>query len=234
MTHVLFNLDDLKQKLARPCISFEIGGFRPPDDPLASWFGRVNVCAKGEAWPETGKKPMHALCQINLTVLPFRPLRLDDIAFITVFIGPNELPDNDVNGASWCLRAYKSTDALIPLAQRETGTGMKSFPMRAQTAQTDFPCWEDVPIKLPEEIEEKYHDLFENLSGFKLGGWPTLVQSEIHWSAGNKHPAKPEFVFQIDSTEKGNWAWGDGGVGYFGRGTAPGKEDEWTIEWQCY
>jgi hypothetical protein len=28
--------------------------------------------------------------------------------------------------------------------------------------------------------------------------------------------------------------WGDNGVGYFGRGTAPGKQDEWTLAWQCY
>jgi uncharacterized protein YwqG len=40
-------------------------------------------------------------------------------------------------------------------------------------------------------------------------------------------------VFQIDTTEKGNWQWGDAGVGYFGRRTAAGHEDEWAISWQC-
>jgi hypothetical protein len=69
---------------------------------------------------------------------------------------------------------------------------------------------------------------------FKLGGWPTLIQSEIFWAPWNRHPAAPEYVFQIDSTGKGNWSWGDGGVGYFGRGTAPGKTDEWALAWQCY
>ncbi|MHC4974852.1 MAG: DUF1963 domain-containing protein, partial [Planctomycetota bacterium] len=77
-------------------------------------------------------------------------------------------------------------------------------------------------------------DLFENTPGFKLGGWPTLIQSEIFWAPWNRHPAAPEYVFQIDSTAKGNWSWGDGGVGYFGRGTAPGKTDEWALAWQCY
>lgn len=64
--------------------------------------------------------------------------------------------------------------------------------------------------------------------------WHTLIQSEIYWAPYNQHPAKPEYIFQIDSTEKGNWMWGDNGVGYFGRGTKEGHEDEWTIEWQCY
>ena len=89
-------------------------------------------------------------------------------------------------------------------------------------------------IPLPPEVEEDYVDLFENVQGFKLGGWPTLIQSEIYWAPWNKHPASPEYVFQIDSTEKGNWAWGDNGLGYFGRGTAPGHEDVWTLSWQCY
>ncbi len=44
----------------------------------------------------------------------------------------------------------------------------------------------------------------------------------------------PEYVFQIDSTDKGHWAWGDGGVGYLFRGRAEGHRDEWTLTWQCY
>jgi hypothetical protein len=58
-----------------------------------------------------------------------------------------------------------------------------------------------------------------------LGGWPTLIQSEISW--GKKHPAAPEYVFQINTTQKGNWMWGD-------NGTAKGRRDEWALDWQCY
>ena len=138
------------------------------------------------------------------------------------------------NGEGWCLRAYPSLAALVPLAQPDTGSVIKSFPMRAQVIERDYPCWEDVPIQLPSQIEDNYYDLFQNAGGFKLGGWPSLVQSEIFWAPWNKHPAAPEYVFQIDTTEKGNWMWGDNGVGYFGRGTAPGRENEWALEWQCY
>ena len=157
-------MKEIRESLKRRAIIFDVGGFRPPDDPLASWFGRVNVCAPDESWPTMDGEPMHALCQINLTGLPFRPPRLDDIEFVTLFI---------------------------------------------------------------------YYDLFRNVSGLKLGGWPSLIQSEIYWAPWNKYPAAPEYVLQIDSEPKALWAWGHGGVGYFGRGTAEGYEDEWACEWQC-
>jgi uncharacterized protein YwqG len=105
--------------------------------------------------------------------------------------------------------------------------------MRPKVVEEDYPEWEDVPCAVPPEADDKYYDLFPNVPGFKLGGWPTLVQSEIYWAPGQKHPISPEYVFQIDTTEKGNWMWGDSGVGYFGRGTVAGRRDEWAIEWQC-
>ncbi|HEX8776147.1 MAG TPA: hypothetical protein VF735_21435, partial [Pyrinomonadaceae bacterium] len=64
-------------------------------------------------------------------------------------------------------------------------------------------------------------------------GWPTLIQSEIYWAPWNKHPANPEYVFQINSEEKANWRWGDAGVGHFGRGTGVAK-NQWALSWQCY
>jgi uncharacterized protein YwqG len=106
--------------------------------------------------------------------------------------------------------------------------------MRPRTINEDFPNWEDVSIELDDELADNYDDHFKNVGGFKLGGWPTLVQSEIFRAPWNKHPAKPEFVFQIDATEKGNWMWGDSGIGYFGRGPESGHEDQWACEWQCY
>jgi len=106
--------------------------------------------------------------------------------------------------------------------------------MKFRVVEEDYPCWEDVPVECPEEIDDEYYDLFDNVRGFKFGGWPTLIQSEIFWAPWNKHDAIPEYVFQIDTTEKGNWMWGDNGVGYFGKGTAEDKTNEWALAWQCY
>ena len=100
------NLESAKKALRRRAIVLDIGGFRPPDDPATSWFGRVNFAADGEDWPRSHGRPMHALCQINLTEMPFRPPRLDDVDFVTVFVGPDELPSDDINGMNWFLRAY--------------------------------------------------------------------------------------------------------------------------------
>lgn len=229
-------LDEFRTTIRRRAIGMEIGGFRPPNNAATSWFGRVGFAAPGETWPCTHGKPMHALCQINLTELPFRPPRLDDLEFITVFIGPDQLPTDgsNENGTNWCLRAYQDVNNLVPLIEVKTGSPIKAFPMRPTIVEEDYPKWEDVPCDVPPEVEGKYYDWFENAYGFKLGGWPSLIQSEIYWAPWNKHAIAPEYVFQIDTTEKGNWMWGDNGVGYFGRGTVAGRRDEWAIEWQCY
>ena len=225
-------MDELRRRLARRAIVLEVGGFRPPESPLASWFGRVNMCAPGEAWPEKDGKPMHALCQINLSEMPFRPPRLDDIEMIAIFIDPFDLAHDAPNGQGWCLRTYRDIPSLVPLYQQTTTSDIKAFPMRPRVEKEDFPCWDDVASDMPEGIGDQYIDRFENIPGFKLGGWPTLIQSEVSWAPWNRHPADPEYVFQVDSTAKGNWSWGDDGVGYFGRGTAPGHENEWTLAWQ--
>lgn len=227
-------MDEIRNKLRKKAIVLEIGGFRPSENHLSSWFGKANVCLPGESWPEMNGEPMHALCQINLSELPFRPPRLGDIELITVFIGPQDLPIDASNGQNWCLRAYKDASHLVPLTPRSTNSIIKPLPMRPVVIEEDFPCWEDVTEELAEEIEDNYYDLFENVHGLKLGGWPTLIQSEIFWAPWNRHPANPEYVFQIASTDKGGWSWGDGGVGYFGRGTTPGMENVWTLQWQCY
>lgn len=228
------SLQQAKQALRRSAIVLEAGGFRPSGALLESCVGTVKVCAPGETWPTSRGKPMHALCQVDLTTLPFRPPRLDDIHFITVFIGPDELPIDTPNGEDWCLRAYRDTSALVPLAKPDVRSPIITFPLRPVVVDEDYPCHDDVVSELPPEIADDYYDHFETVGGFKLGGWPSLIQSEIFWAPYNRHPAAPEYVFQIDSMEKAGWMWGDAGVGYFGRGTAPGMRDEWTLSWQCY
>jgi hypothetical protein len=226
-------LESLREDLRRRAIRMEIGGFRPPEGPGGSWFGRVNLALPGEGWPMSDGVPLHALAQIDLTQLPFRPPHLDDVAMVTVFIS-DDLPSEAPNGKGWCLRAYPDLAALVPLEPVDTGSEIKPFPMRPEVIEEDYPAWEDVPDGLREELFEEYFDHFSTADGFKLGGWPRLVQHEISWGGPDIHPAAPEYVFQIDSTDKGCWAWGDSGVGYFGRGTRPGHTGEWTLSWQCY
>ena len=212
----------------------EIGGFRPTDDPKASWFGKVAFGLPNELWPVTESgRLMTPLAQINLAELPFRPPRLDDIDFLTVFIDPSN-PGEWGEKQTWCLRTCRDLAALVPLAMpHDLDSNTKAFQMKPTLVEEDYPVFDDVAGEIQDELEDSYIDEFDNAGGFKLGGWPTLIQSEIYWAPLNRHPAKPEFVFQIDSTIKGNWHWGDRGVGYFGRGTVEGCENDWALTWQC-
>lgn len=228
------DLEQVREQLKRKAIVMEIGGFRPSNNPADSWFGKVNLALEEEEWPESDGEPMHALCQLNLTTLPFKPERLKDFELLTVFVGPTELPDQEENGSNWCLRAYHRISELVALEPVDSQSWIKPFPMRPTIVDEDFPCHEDINIEMSEDLRDSYYSHFTNVSGFKLGGWPTLIQSEISWAPYDRHPISPEYVFQIDTTEKGNWMWGDGGVGYFGRGTVSGRTNEWAIDWQCY
>lgn len=112
----------IKDQVRRKATVMQIGGFKPSGDITASWFGKVNLALSGEGWPQTDGKPMHALCQVNLTQLPFIPELLKDLEFITVFVGPADLPNNSENGYNWCLRAYKKLSELESLDQIDTGS----------------------------------------------------------------------------------------------------------------
>lgn len=220
----------LKKQLVRRASRAIVGGFRPSADPLASWFGKVNVAASEEDWPTSEGRPMMPLCQFNLTEVPFVPESLRDV----VFINQNELPIGTPNGDGWVLRAYPTLDGLVALAPPADKGFIKPFPVRWELIEEDYPAWDDAAsLRLPPEIDDNYHSLFETQQGTKIGGWPFTVQSEIFWAPRNQHPANPEYVFQIDSESKAHWSWGDAGFGYIGRGTGSAR-DVWTLEWQCY
>lgn len=66
---------------ARPASAARLGGLRPPQDPLASWFGRVQVALPGEDWSATNGAPM-----------------------LTLFLGPWQFPVDKPNGVNRALR----------------------------------------------------------------------------------------------------------------------------------
>lgn len=221
----------LKRMVVRRALVMEFGGFRPPPDPAFSWFARVNMARPGEGWPEHGGERMLPLCQLNLGSLPFKPEGLEAFALITVFVSAVEAPNGSPNGTNWCLRAYESLDGLVQLPPPHV-LPIKSFPMRAEEVEKDYPCRQDLPVRVPERAEDRYEDFFPNVRGFKIGGWPSLLCSKIRWAAEGEHPAAPEYLFQIDTLPKAGWYWGNYGVAYFGRGTAEGQEDAWVLSWQ--
>lgn len=217
-------------QIVRRAIRLQVGGFRPADNPLASWFGKVLVADADENWPLVNGIPMWPLCQINLNEFPFKPQPVSDLAFITVFIDSDEIPrDGDANGTSWCLRVYPTTASLIPLSPVNTASPIKPMPMLPETIEQDFPNYDDCPIDIPARFDDDYNDRFPTADGIKFGGWPLLIQSELDWTSA---ATEPVFAFQIDSVEKARWQWGDGGIAYFGRDAKAEKPDEWVFTWQ--
>lgn len=59
---------------------------------------------------------------------------------------------------------------------------------------------------------------YDNLSGIKIGGWPTPVQRN------QDYPGSSDL--QIDMTE--NFMYGDSGIGYISR-----KGSEWYVIFEC-
>jgi hypothetical protein len=142
---------------ARPACVAQVGGFRPPQDPLASWLGRVQVALPGEGWPTTNGAPVLALAQFNLHELPCRPPQaLADTALLTLFLGPWQFPVDEPNRSNWALRAYPSLDGLVPLEEPAPARAgdpklrkgqdltLRPFPIRWQQ-RLDLPCRDDVP-----------------------------------------------------------------------------------------
>jgi hypothetical protein len=176
---------------------------------------------------------MLPLCQLNLAEMPFVPLSLNDLSLITVFISAVSLPIETENGDGWRLRTYPSLEGLVEIEAPRHDNPIRPFPIRWELIEADYPGHEDIPFELLEHLWDDYYDLFEHHYSSKVGGWPYLIQSEIYWSPYKRHPADPEYVFQIASEEKAHWQWGDRGIGYFGRGTGRARE-VWALSWQCY
>jgi hypothetical protein len=219
------------EAIARRASVAQVGGFRPPDDPLTSWLGAVKVALPGEGWPMEAQEPMLALAQVNVDELPIRPPALAGVALVTLFVGPRKLPIDEPNGSNWCLRTYATTTDLQPLdapppvragdpkLRKGEAVAYKAFPVQWREV-TDWPSHDDV------DTDE---DLDPPHPGFKVGGWPLCVQHEVSWEEGDERLDEVDFVMQIDSESKIGFEVGYGGVCYIGRRTPAGT---WHFSFQ--
>jgi hypothetical protein len=231
---------------ARPASAARLGGVRPPQDPLASWFGRVRVALPGEDWPTTNGAPMLALAQLNLRELPCPPPQvLADVALLTLFLGPWQLPVDQPNGINWALRAYPTLDGLVPLAEptparagdpkRRKGQDLALQPSPISWQQhLDYPYRDDLPpglLKAWDAWAEDHADTQQTFDGTKIGGWPYCLQHEVRWHSGGRPVDDWQYVLQVGSEPKAGLSWGHAGLGYIAR--QPGhRADGWHLTWQ--
>ena len=218
----------IDQHLRKASIA-QIGGFRPPDDPVTSWFGGHFLAMPDESWPANEHGPMVALLQVRTDELPHRPAQLNGIALFTIFIDSEELPvDAATNGDLWMIRTYNTLEGLVPVARSED-SWVRPFPIKWSLADDEGPQWDDAwglhdlsAFNGLDDSIDLLYDRYHQHSFTKVGGWPSYIQSGMY---------EPDrFVFQIGSEEKPHWMWGDNGNGYF----YLDDNDEWLMLWDCY
>jgi uncharacterized protein YwqG len=224
--------EEFKQRNTRPASVLNVGGFRPTMNILASNMCRAPVGLANETWPVLKAVPLAFVCQMNLTDAPAVPDLLRDIALLTFFVSPEDSDLGRENGDGWILRAYKSLEGLATLVPPPNvpKTG-KAFEC-AWEKIADHPNHDD-PERVSISGARTPRSGFENVARTKVGGYASTIQSEPWWGY-DPHPAQPRFCLQINSEEKAQLAWGDGGTLYIARGTAPGTGEQWYLDWQCF
>ena len=224
-------LSEFKALNGRKAAVVTLGGFKPTFHPLATKFGFKPMAKAGEAWPSLDGRPMLFVCQLNLTEAPVVPDRLRDLKLLTVFLDFAERKDGD-GDTSWKfeVRAYQSLEGLVTLEPPGGAPALrKGFECKWEVVD-DYPSAEDPDAENPRDLDLSELEL-PNADRTKIGGWPSLIQSELSWQ-NEDHAAKPVYCLQINSEEKAALAFGDNGCLYLGRGTAPGHEHEWFLDWQ--
>lgn len=204
-------LNELRRHLRRASLA-QIGGFRPPENPLASWFG-CGVCLPGEALPTHKGKDMFPLLQINVSELPYVPQELADIKALVVFHTRDDHPFDKPHGDGWLIREYDSLENLVLLPQSSEPDLVRPFPISWSLIEDDAPGWEDAwslvdltAVNEDEDASSAFFDDFNRYPGTKVGGFPDEIQHGVELEG---------FVFQIGSEEKAGWEWVDQGTAYY-------------------
>ncbi len=222
-------IEELRERLMRPAVLYE-PSVEPCNESLGSYFGSVKVGLPEEAWPEYEQRPMLGILQLNLEDLVHRPPGTEDIRLLTLFVDPESYPESE---GSWLVRTYKTVSKLRALQSPKIESEVRPVSLGPPVLIEDYPCFEDLDEEVEDELWDSFSERYPTARGVKLGGWPSLVQSEIYWAPLNRHPAEPRYVLQVDSLEEAGWQWGHDGCAYLGRGTAKGRQNEWAFEWQC-
>lgn len=227
----------------RTACVLEVGGFRPTGDVTSSHIGLSPLMAEGEAWPmDAAGQPMQFIAQLNFQQAPWVPEALRDLAMLQFFVGEQFIESGSKAG-TWAVITRTHLNGLTPRAQppfREQPWVGQGVEARWQSPQSDYPCYDDDGMRLPEGMAESPDEAHgECLPGTKIGGWATSIQHGVQFfpytedEQGNWQPSpnEPPYVLQIDSEGKAGLHWVDGGVVHLGRHP---KTSAWAASCQFY
>ncbi|MDP1509290.1 DUF1963 domain-containing protein [Paenibacillus ottowii] len=215
------SIEKLRTILKRKATIFHTGGRRPLDSLEQSWIGRVTVALPAEEQPiDVQGNAMAPIMQLYLPAMPFVPQAMRDVKLLTVFLSPDVLDHEDMEGYM-CIREYTSVEDLVEKDFGPAFMHIKAFPLFPELLENDYPVWdgEDIPEEYGDAInnmDEEEPDYFEDIvEGIhvvhKIGGYPSFIQSGIDFGEGC------EFVFQIASDAKAGLNIVDGGCFYFAK-----------------
>ncbi|NOR64115.1 MAG: DUF1963 domain-containing protein [Rhodobacteraceae bacterium] len=226
------------ESAAKPAVLGEIGGVRPEQGiaPQSCWGGRF-LGKEGEGAPIDSKSgnEMQPVLQIVVHSLPMIPEHLEGVALINLWM---DLKGHDfwegTNGSGFIIREYSALDGLVPI-DVATPSLLPEFPLFWTAPVMQTPSWEDFSLQVPDSVAASSNDdwffnaslaeEFEKLQEkhpIKLGGWPTWIQGAADFEENS-------FVFQVDSTDKGQFQIGDAGSVYFFKTRAG-----WIATTDCY
>ncbi|MEM6330826.1 MAG: DUF1963 domain-containing protein, partial [Planctomycetota bacterium] len=214
---------ELRSHFREPIVA-EIGGFRPPTEPTASWLG-AGCWRHGDEVPQDEGRAMFPLLQINCEELPRAVEAFGDAKLVVVYFSATRMPFRKSHGDGWLIREYDDLAGLVRCDVRPPSP-IKPMPVRWSIGETECPSWEQswelmdmTPINECEDAFEEFHELPHH-GATKIGGFPTEVQHIVD------HPS--DFVFQVGSEPKANLNWIDAGVVYFSK--KPHEDWEFDVQ----
>ena len=134
------DIQDLKQRLARPALKLITGGFLPAGTDEESWLGNVFLFRADEGIP-TNKagEPLLPYAQFYLPALPFNSPALKGVRVLTLFVS-NPFPEHfEPMGDNWLIREYGPDAVLVRKTLPVPGAFLKPFPLKAEPVPEDYP-----------------------------------------------------------------------------------------------
>lgn len=226
-----------------------------------SWIGKVTLAKPGEVWPTCNHRPLAPIFQLRIDEAPFVPDSLRDIACVTFFAESDgdeldpmvsipggaeaSLDELDPSQAGWCLRTYKSADALVEIEQPIVDWPFRSAAGSWTFIELDPPTgFEYEDGEVPPAVGKAFEDA--KLQGVRLGGWPSIIQEQLLWGPRQpplpgwdgrpirwKPPAfLPEYALELTWIPELDLSFADAGSVYFGRGAA--DPDWWIVDRQSF
>ena len=210
---------------AREICVLQLGGQRPVETRLASWWGG-NFIADA---PAPGLLP---LIQIRVADLPeaFRGAFRSDYLLFWLAADPDlgEL----IEGRDFAIQELPTPeDPPAPAEKHNLDGGLALFQLHPLTGRIQRPSWEDFADKVPRAVARSRegdwffghtNEIGDDDLAVLIGGWP-------QWIQGEQTPKDAEFVLQVVSTYKGKLNYGDSGNLYLFRGP-----DAWQLKGDFY